>query len=246
MLMRIGLLLLAYWLAAAPALPAQEVERARERLRGRLPDAVAAEVVAIVTDAATRGLPADAVADLALQGIARGRTADRVLAAVRDYVQLLSAGHAALEDAGRPEAAADIEAAALALASGAPAGAIRDVATAAPPDRALAIPLTVLGGLAAGGVPVEHAVEVLTGHLAQGADDATISALGAMALPERAPGLGRARDALAGAGSGIAIPVGALTLPVTTPLGVPGNIGLPGGRPLPPIGRPPLSLSGRD
>jgi hypothetical protein len=232
MRLAMGWLMLACGLSPR-VLPAQDADREIARLRDRVPDAVAARIVAAVDAATVRGLPARAMADLALRGVAQGRTADAVVAALGEYLEVLGAARAALEAAGRAPAAAEMEAAATALSAGVSADAIADLAAAAPEGRPLAVPLAVLGGLSASGMPVSRAVATLSAQLELGAGDAAIAAVGVAGA--RAGGRFPPVEVPVGRGPGIAIPVGGLTLPIAVPTGVPGNIGLPGGRPRPPV-----------
>ena len=234
-----GILVLACGLAAR-TLPAQGVDREIAQLRARLPDAAAARVEAVVQAAGARGLPARAVADLALQGVAQGRSADAVVAALAEYLDVLGAARAALEAAGRAPVDAEIEAAATALSAGASADAIADLVAAAPDDRPLAVPLAVLGGLSTRGIPVDRAVAALIAQLERGAGDAAVGALGAAGARGGVSGTFPPVEVPIGAVPVISIPVGGLTLPMGLPIGVPGNVGLPGGRPpLPVIPRGP-------
>jgi len=232
-----GILVLMGGLSAR-TLPAQDVDREIAQLRARLPEAAAARVEAVVQAAGARGLPARAVADLALQGVAQGRTADAVVAALAQYLDVLGAARAALEAAGRAPVDAETEAAATALSAGASADAIADLVAAAPDDRPLAVPLAVLGGLSTRGIPVDRAVAALGAQLERGAGDAAVGALGAAGARGGVSGTFPPAAAPIGAVPGISIPVGGLTLPIAVPIGVPGNVGLPGGRPRPPVTPP--------
>ena len=89
-----------------------------DRLRTALPPDIADEVIASVTDATSRGLPGQAIADRALEAIARGRSARKVSAAVQAFANDLARGRAALQHAGRTPDATEIEAAATARSSG--------------------------------------------------------------------------------------------------------------------------------
>src|SRR5213592_655173 len=71
-----------------------------DRLRQVLPADVADQVIAIVSDATSRGLPGDAVAERALEASAKGRSGAEVSTAARSYATQLESGRDALRDGG--------------------------------------------------------------------------------------------------------------------------------------------------
>ena len=105
------------WLALLPALVAAQ-QSPIDRLRAVLPADVADEVIATVTDATSRGLPGRAIAERALEGIAKGRSGAEVRAAALALAADLAAAHDALVRAGRTPDASEIEAGATAMALG--------------------------------------------------------------------------------------------------------------------------------
>ena len=70
-----------------------------DRLRQVLPASIADQVIAIVTEATSKGLPAQAVANRALEAQAKGRNGAEVSAAAKAFAQSLAA---------RPPSAVDV------------------------------------------------------------------------------------------------------------------------------------------
>lgn len=210
-----GLLLLLAGTAAA-----QEPDHVIATLRARLPEQAVEPVVAIVQDALGRGLPGQVIADLAVMGAARGRDAEAIVDAAGRLAALLAVARTALGVAGRSPSGAEIRAAATALQNGADAAAVRGIAAGAREPGSIEIPLTMLGGLAARGLPVDRALEAIRSG-----------------RPGRGPGAG---------GPPGGLPIGGITLPVALPPGIPVNIGKPGDRPVPPGGPPFTPPGGRN
>lgn len=219
-----------------------------ERLRDALPLAVAEQVVAVVQEAVARELPGGAVASLALEGVAKGRTGDEVVTAVRALLGDLDAARSALETGGRAVRAGEIETATLVMRQGVDGAAIRALAESHRSGRSLIVPLAVAGQLAQRGLPADHAIALVQERLA--AADAEL-----MALPEEvdralAHGAepGEARAALAAALAGFDLPIPTLGIPPVVLPRVPANGGIGGMRPglptMPPVG-PPAPGSGR-
>lgn len=214
---------------------AQERDSLGALLRARLSGDAAAEVTALVREARDRGLPEHVLVDLTLEGDARGRSDGEIVAAARRLADLLAEGRAALEGSGRVMAGAEVAAAAVALREGVTPGAIGTVAAAVPAERRLEVALAVLASLVANDVPVDRAVSVVTVQMGRGGDGA-LAAIGESVARQGVGALGRIPGAPA-QGPGSFPPIGGLTLPVSPPMGIPINLGLPGNRPLP-IGPP--------
>lgn len=237
-------------LAAPAALHAQADPVSK--LEGVLPPDVAAAVIATVTEAMQQGLPGRAVAELALQGVALGRSGPDVLNAARALVSELGASRAVLEREGRSRAAGgEVEAAALALRMGVDGAAVSELARTTPSGRSLAVPLLVTAALVERGLPSDDALSAVRSRLQARAGDAELVALpeaATLALTrgttpaDRGPAYGSGR--VPGT-----LPLGGLGVPGGPPGGLPVNPGIPGtpgpprglpGRPLPPPVNPPI------
>jgi hypothetical protein len=155
---------LSLWLAMVPALLAAQ-ESPVERLRAVLPAGVADQVIAIVTDATDRGLPGDAVADRALEALAKGRSGAQAKAAAQALSTQLAVARGALKRAGRTPDASEIESAANAMELGVAGATVSALASAAPSGRSLAVPLAVLGELVNRGLPADGALQAVVDRL---------------------------------------------------------------------------------
>ena len=211
---RLGLLI-AMALAVLPATVAAQVDPL-ERIGQVLPPDVAEQVLARVESARSRELPSQAMANLALEGVAKGRSAAEVLAAVDLLVADMGRAQEALQAAGHVPAEGEIEAATAALRMGADGQAISELARSGASGRSLAVPLLVMGGLAERGLPSDQALAAVRDRLQARADDAAL--LGA--FPDVGRGLGRGLrpdevgTALAGGLAGFQVPVSGVTVPV--------------------------------
>jgi hypothetical protein len=156
------------------ALPAQQ--NWNDRLAA-LPDDVRDRVVQIVTDAASRGLPGQAIADRALETIAKSRSGAEAIAAAQALAADLAGGRDALTSAGRVPDASEIEAAATAKELGVDGAAISNLASSAPSGRSLAVPIAVLGALVDRGLPSDEALAAVLGRLSNRASDAELAAM---------------------------------------------------------------------
>lgn len=119
-----------------------------ERLLEVLPTDVAVRVLEQIQEARDRALPIQAMADVALEGVAKGRGADEIVAAVQASARDLGRALDALRAAGRSPGPGEIEAAAAAMRMGVEGSAISELARSQPSSRGLAVPLLVMGGLA--------------------------------------------------------------------------------------------------
>jgi hypothetical protein len=132
---------------ANPAPPASTA-----RLADRLEPAVAAAVREVIDQAARRGLPTRSLEATALEGAARGASADRIVAAVRDRAAGLAEARTAL---GAAAGEAELVAGSTALAAGVAADSVTQLRRVR--RRSVAAPLVVLADLIARGVPPDEA-----------------------------------------------------------------------------------------
>jgi hypothetical protein len=209
---------------AAPAAAMAQQDPA-ERLLEVLPPDVATQVVEIVEGARARGLPDQALANLALEGVAKGRSGEEVRAAVQTMLADMGRADEALRAGGRAPEAGEVEAATTAMRMGADGSAIRALARTERPGANLAVPMMVLGTLAERGLPSDAALAQVRERLAsmEGGPGGMQADRPAGGMPEGvgpdfAPGL-----------AGRQIPVPGLTVPV----GPPEGRGRPGGLPAP-------------
>lgn len=187
-----------------------------ERLSQVLPPDLAEQVLARLESARSRQLPAQAMANLALEGVAKGRSAEEVLAAVELLVVDMGRALEALQAVGRAPEEGEIEAATVALRMGADGAAIAELARVGPSGRSLTVPLLVMGGLAERGLPSDQALAAVRDRLAARADDAAL--LGTFSDVGQGFGGGMRPDevgaALAGGLAGFQVPVSGVTVPV--------------------------------
>jgi hypothetical protein len=231
-------LLMAPAALAAQQMPAQQRQReALDRLRQVLPAAQADRVVATVNDAIARGLPGLAIAERALEGIAKGRSGEEVAAAARGFAEQLGGSRDALTRGGRTPDASEIEGGATAMSLGVDGETVSALASSAPSGRSLAVPLAVVGALVQRGLPSDGALAAVQARLEARASDLELvdmpgEAGRLIAQGYRPSEVGRAMAALR---SGIAAPpAGAAAGGAAAPAGVPTNVGQPGQRPQPP------------
>jgi len=187
-----------------------------ERLTEVLPPEVSVQVIERIEDARARELPVQAAANLALEGVAKGRGAEEVLAAVELLVGDMGRAQDAIRNAGRAPEEGEVEAATAAMRMGVDGSIISELAASQPSGRTLAVPLLVLGGLAERGLPSDQALAAVRDRLAARADDAAL--LGD--FPGVGQGLGRGMrpddvgPALARGLAGFQVPVSGVTVPV--------------------------------
>lgn len=235
----VRILLLVGLLPAALAAQQDPVER----LRQVLPAGVAEQVIATVTEARSRGLPAPAIANRALEAHAKGRDGAAVSAAARAMAQSLADARAALERGGRQPESNEIESGANAMGLGVSGSAISDLAKSAPSGRSLAVPLAVIGALVNRGLPSDDALKAVQERLTARASNQELAEMpgeaGRLIAEGKRPAevgraLGEARRAAAGGQAAPpATPPSGVTVPAGPPSGVPGNPGRPEGRPEP-------------
>jgi hypothetical protein len=210
-----------------------------ELLAEVLPPDVVEQVLEQIEAARSRELPTQAVANLALEGVAKGRSAEEVLAAVQALVGDMGNAHEALQAAGRPPAEGEVEAATAAMRMGVDGAAISELARSQPSGRTLAVPLLVIGSLAERGLPSQDALAAVRDRLEAGADDSAL--LGDVPGAGPAAGLGGPPAdiglGMPGAGPGFQGPPAGVTIPVGPPIdtgvgrGPPDNLPGRGGPP---------------
>jgi len=191
-----------------------------------LPAELAAQVAERIEAARARALPAQSLANLALEGVAKGRTSTEVLAAVDLLLADLGRADAAFRAAGRAPAPGEVEAATTALRMGVDAETVSALARSAPSGRALAVPLVVLGGLTQRGLASDAALTAVSQRLAARVGDAQ--------LLQDFPGLGVGPGGPGGPPAGVApngrgAGAGGTSVPSGPPDANPGRPGGAGG-----------------
>lgn len=224
---------------APVGLSAQQVDPV-ERLGDVLPPDVAAQVMQRIENARAQALPDEAVANLALEGVAKGRSGEEVLAAVESLVGDMGRAQSALQAAGRVPGAGEVEAATAAMRMGVDGSAISELAQSQPSGRSLAVPMLVMGGLADRGLPSDEALAQVAARLSESADDAALMG----ELPEVAAAAAQGAipaqmgPGLASGLAGFQVPVAGINVPVGPPSDVggrPGGLPGPGNIPSPPV-----------
>lgn len=207
-----------------------------------LPASLAAQVIAHMEEAGARGLPTQAMANVALEGVVKGRSSAEVLAAVEAMGADMGRAQAAFEGTGHTPEPAEIEAATAAMRMGVDGEAIADLARSQPSGPALTVPMMVLGGLTQRGLPSDDALAAVMQRLAGRADDA--------GLVGDLPGIGRQGMTPGQVGQGLGSAMAGFTVPVSGPAvpmgppsgrggGRPSNLPTPPGSPADPAGGPP-------
>jgi len=188
-----------------------------DRLNQVLPPAVAAEIGARMDEARSQGLPAGALGSLALQGVAKGRSGEEVLAAVDALLAEMEVARAALQAGGREPGEGEIEAATTAMRMGVDGATVSEAARQAPSGRSLTVPLTILGGLTSRGLPSDEALAAVRDRMAAGMNDNDLvtdlgnngRGLGSSMRPAHAgPGMAGGRGGFQTPVAGIMVPVG--------------------------------------
>jgi hypothetical protein len=206
--------------------PGRGQATALARLNEVLPEAVAAQVIQIVTDATSRGLPGAAIATRALEGAAKGRSGEEVRAAAQQLAGDLAAGRSALRHGGRSPDGSEIEAAAAAMSFGVDGHEVSALASSAPSGRSLAVPLAVIGALVNRGLPSDAALAAVLARLEAHAGNAELAEMPGDAGTLVAQGMRPAEVGLA-----LAAQRSGRTVPAGPPPDVPRNGGRPGERP---------------
>jgi hypothetical protein len=211
-----------------------------QHLQAVLPADVAAQVIPIVQDAISHGLPGEAVANVALQGVAMGRGGSEVRAAAESMVADLRAAHDAIAAGGRDPTSQETQAGAMAMQQGVDGSTVSALASSAPHDRSLTVPLAVLGELVSRGLPSDNALQAVQERLQTKSSDQALAGLPdaagqmlgeGMKPTEIGTALGTARAGFTVPASGVSVPAGGV------PTGVSANGGVAGKRPVtPPAG----------
>lgn len=148
------------------------------RLDGRVSPEVRQAVVRIAADAATRGLPVEPLVEKAIEGGAKGVSADRVIAAVRTLAGRLGDAMRALREGGIAAPTADIvEGGADAINAGLSDRDVQELVRASRPPYDPAITLRVAATLAALGVPGSQALQLVEAMIGAGRSPADLMGL---------------------------------------------------------------------
>ncbi len=132
------------------------------RLNGRVPAEVVPAVAGVAASAASRGLPVEPLIQKAIEGGAKGRPAQQVIAAVRALADQLGAASGALRSGGFDHPDADlVEGGAYALGAGLSVRQVQQLARASRPPYEPALTLRVAGTLAALGVPPKNSLDLV-------------------------------------------------------------------------------------
>src|SRR3989475_1358845 len=151
-------------LTALVALPlAAQAPDVAARLTGRVPPEVVSAVAGIAASAAGRGLPVEPLVQKAIEGGAKGKPADRVIAAVRALSDQLAAAADALRSGGGRVGAGGGEGGAYARGAGLGVKQVQQLARAGPPPYDAARTWRAGATLAALGVPPKNTVDLLAG-----------------------------------------------------------------------------------
>jgi hypothetical protein len=182
-----------------------------ERLTEVLPADVRERVLERIEAARSRELPEQAMANLALEGVAKGRSGEEVLAAVELLVSDMGRAQEALQAAGHAPAQGEVEAATAAMRMGVDGASVSELARSGPSGRSLTVPLLVMGGLAERGLPSDDALAAVRDRLAARANDAELL----REFPEVGGRFGRGmRPDQVGGPAGFQVPVSGVTVPV--------------------------------
>lgn len=162
------------------------------RLREVLPADVAERVLARISDARARQLPAEALENRALKFAAKGVPARDIERSVAEQAErMIAARNAIAAGRGGVSNGDEIEAGAEAMRKGVDGAEMSRLARAAPKGRSLAIPLFVIGSLADRGLPSNEAVQRVLDRVEANASDAELERLPGD-LPAQASGRGNA------------------------------------------------------
>lgn len=202
--------------AALVPLPLVAQDDAMARLADVLPADVSADVLQTIESARTMGLPTQAMAVLALEGVAKGRSGEEVLAAVEVLAGDMSGARDALQAGSRAPGEGEVEAATAAMRMGVDGEAVSALAQSQPSGRALTVPLLVIGGLVERGLPSDEALAAVQARLSANADDAALLGDFSSTAGDLGRGVaaGQAGAALAGAFAGFDVSVAGVTVPV--------------------------------
>ena len=174
---------------AAPVSAQTSTEDLTARLREVLPAAVAERVIATVSDARSRGLPARALEQRALMLARKGTEPGAIARSVADQARAMGEARTALARgrAGRP-ADEDVAAGAEVIRKGVDGAQISALAKGAPSGRTLAVPLLVIGSLVDRGLPADAALARVLERMNARATDAELSRIPEQGLAGRERG----------------------------------------------------------
>jgi hypothetical protein len=143
------------------------------RLTTKIPRETAAAITKLIDSARALSLPTDPLVGVALEGVNRHATNDRIVRAVREYIGALRTSRQALGDGATD---AEVVSGAGVVLSGVNASVLHDL-RAARPREALTVPLVVLADLVARGVPLDTATRAVYVATRAGARDADFTLL---------------------------------------------------------------------
>ncbi|MGI8618544.1 MAG: hypothetical protein ACR2L6_05570 [Gemmatimonadaceae bacterium] len=171
--------------ASAQSTPAELTARLREVL----PAEIAEGVIATVSDARSRGLPARALEQRALMLARKGAEPGSIARSVADQSRAMGEAKAALARGrtGRP-ADGDVAAGAEAIRKGVDGAQVSELAKSAPSGRSLALPLFVIGNLVDRGLPSDAALARVLERMNARATDAELARLPEQAMAGRTRG----------------------------------------------------------
>jgi hypothetical protein len=135
---------------------------------------------AMLQVAQERKLPTEPMTDRIAEGQAKGAAEAQIIAATQRVEAQLEASQQALIRAGHPQPSGQqVTNGAQLIARGATSAELEAFASRAPSEHRLEVAFAVLTELAAKGVPVDHALSVVSGKLGSGASVAGSSGVGA-------------------------------------------------------------------
>lgn len=185
--MRKATLIAALLALAGPVSAQGTVEDLTARLRAVLPAEVADRVIATVTEARSRGLPARALEQRALMLARKGTEPGSIARSVAEQLRAMGEARAALARgrAGRP-ADDDVAAGAEAIRQGVAGADVSELAKSAPSGRSLAVPLFVIGSLVDRGLPSDAALASVLEQMNARATDAELARMPEQVVAARA------------------------------------------------------------
>jgi hypothetical protein len=166
-----------------------------DRLAGRVSPEIAGLVDRLGTAAAARGLPVDPLIQKAIEGSAKGISAERVATAVRLVAMQLDTAAGALRDGGLAADTVAIAAAAFAITAGLNGRDIAQLARFGSQASEVTVGLRVAGTLVALGVPPSETVTLVGATLQSGRPVGELLALPGRVQAAMAKGAGAAQAA---------------------------------------------------
>lgn len=147
------------------------------RLNEVLPESIRDHVLAVIAEARSRGLPAQALERTALKGAARNVPPAEIERAVVAQSERLTRVNDAMRQASRRSSGDEVEAGAEAVRNGVDVETLVELAKSAPSGRSLAVPMHVIGSLVARGLPSDDALAAVLERLEARAPDSEIAQL---------------------------------------------------------------------